>query len=265
MQFSTIKIKGQSLRVGIKTGSNNKPPLLIFNGLGSSLEVLQPFVNSKAVEDFEIIAFDIPGTGGSPTPFFPYRFSSMAKLANEILDHFDYGEIDVLGVSWGGVLAQQFAKNYPDRCRNLILASTSTGAISFPPSPTLWIKMMTPKFYRQTAYMVGVGADLCGSLFRSDKKKAQQAENNKSEITLRGFYYQLMACNGWTSVHWLHTLKHPTLILAGERDPIVPISNSKLMKKLLPNSQIEILKAGHLFLMTKAELTAEHVREFVLN
>ena len=76
------------------------------------------------------VVFDIPGVGGSKKALKPYRFSGLAKLASSVLDKRDIRDsVDVPGVSWGGALSQQFAKDYPDWCDKLVLAATSTGAI----------------------------------------------------------------------------------------------------------------------------------------
>lgn len=246
MDYSIVRIDGYTIRVGIKSGANELTPWLIFNGIGANLELIQSFVKAKAAEKFEIISFDIPGTGQSKTPLLPYRFSSMARLASKVLDAYGYNEVDVLGFSWGGALAQQFAKNYSSRCRHLILAATSTGHFAFPPNPTVWLKMLTPKFYEQGINMVSVSSKTVVS------------------SSFKGFFYQLLASNGWTSVHWLHKIKQPTLILSGENDLIVSLSNGHLMKRLLPNSRLEIFQCGHLFMVSKPELTAQFVSDFVM-
>jgi pimeloyl-ACP methyl ester carboxylesterase len=92
-----------------------------------------PFTEAMQRVGIPSVVFDVPGVGGSEKTLKPYRFSGLAKLAGSVLDKQDIrGSIDVLGVSWGGALAQQFAKDYPDRCNKLVLAATSTGAIMVP-------------------------------------------------------------------------------------------------------------------------------------
>ena len=126
LQIQTVDLDGQVLRVAIRHGSDASPPLLIFNGIGANLELVEPFV--AALEDVSVIIFDIPGVGGSPAPVVPYRFSTLSVLTDRLLSRLGYdGPVDVLGVSWGGALAQQFAHLYPGRCRRLILAATSPG------------------------------------------------------------------------------------------------------------------------------------------
>jgi pimeloyl-ACP methyl ester carboxylesterase len=131
MEIRSVEVDGQMLRVGIRQGSAVTPPLLIFNGIGANLELVEPFV--AALEGVETVIFDVPGVGGSPLPPRPYRLSHLAHMAAALVAKLGYqGQVDVLGVSWGGALAQQFAHLYPDRCRRLILASTSPGAIMVP-------------------------------------------------------------------------------------------------------------------------------------
>ncbi len=130
----TITVSGQRLWVAIRSGNGTRTPLLLMNGFGVNLEVLQPFVDALNPA-IEVIRFDVPGTGGSPAPLIPYRFSVLAWLVTKMLDQLGYHQIDVLGVSWGGALAQQFAFQYPVRCRRLILVSTGTGALMIPRKP----------------------------------------------------------------------------------------------------------------------------------
>src|SRR5947207_13399612 len=107
----TIIIDGQRLRVAIRSGNGTRTPLRLLNGIGVKLEVLQQFVDALDPA-IEVIRFDVPGTGGSPAPLIPYRFSVLARLVTKMLDQLGYQQIDVLGVSWGGALAQQFAFQY---------------------------------------------------------------------------------------------------------------------------------------------------------
>src|SRR5574338_1728709 len=71
MEISTVNVGGQALRVGIRRGNRDLPPLLIFNGIGANLELVEPFL--EALEGVEVVIFDVPGVGGSPAPVLPYR------------------------------------------------------------------------------------------------------------------------------------------------------------------------------------------------
>ncbi|MCG8434504.1 MAG: alpha/beta hydrolase, partial [Gammaproteobacteria bacterium] len=128
LHIEKLDVDGIKLRVGIRPGKGT--PLLLFNGIGANMELAEPFIS--ALKDREIIAFDAPGIGGSGNWLIPRRFSGIAKLTAKMLDRLGYREVDVAGVSWGGALAQQFVKQYAGRCRKLILAATSPGALMIP-------------------------------------------------------------------------------------------------------------------------------------
>ena len=105
MHISLHEVGGQTLRVGIRPGDKARPPLLLFNGIGASIELVEPFLD--ALDGREAIVFDVPGVGGSPAPWMPYRPCTLTRLSAQLLDQLGHQQVDVLGVSWGGVLAQQ--------------------------------------------------------------------------------------------------------------------------------------------------------------
>jgi|SRR5438046_1644367 pimeloyl-ACP methyl ester carboxylesterase len=142
MQISLYDVQGQTLRVGIRRGEKTRAPLLIFNGIGANIELVQPFLD--ALDGPEAIIFDVPGVGGSPSPWLPYRPSSLARLSAQLLDQLGRAQVDVLGLSWGGALAQQFAFQQ-ERCRRLVLAATSPGHLMVPANLTVLLKMATPR------------------------------------------------------------------------------------------------------------------------
>ena len=118
IEIRDVDLDGQRLRAGIRRARDSTTPLLVFNGIGANLELVQPFV--EALEGVEVVVFDVPGVGGSPAPTLPYRFTSLAWLADKLMKRLGYAtQVDVLGVSWGGALAQQFAHQFSSRCRRL--------------------------------------------------------------------------------------------------------------------------------------------------
>src|SRR6266849_8543146 len=169
----TITVRGQRLRVAIRSGDGTRTPLLLVNGIGVNLEVLQPFVDALDPA-IEVVRFDVPGTGGSPAPRIPYRFSMHALLVTNMLDQLGYQQVDVLGVSWGGALAQQFAFQYPVLCRRLILVSTGTGALMVPGNPSVLAKLATPQRYMDPSYMTEMAGDLYGGSMRTNPEFAHE-------------------------------------------------------------------------------------------
>ena len=202
MQIQTIDLDGQLLRVAVRRGSDASPPLLLFNGIGANLELVEPFV--AALDDVTVIIFDVPGVGGSPAPLIPYRFSTLAVLSDKLLTRLGYtGPVDVLGVSWGGALAQQFAHLYPKRCRRLILAATSPGVIMVPARLSVLSKLIGPRRYTDPAYLRQIGAEIYGGAYRHDAALLEAHSRHIQPPRGRGYLYQLLAASGWTSLPWL--------------------------------------------------------------
>jgi poly(3-hydroxyalkanoate) depolymerase len=262
LQLSDFEVEGQHLRVGRWPGRSGQRPLLIFNGIGANIELLEPFV--AALDGVEVVTFDIPGTGGSRLPALPYRFSTLARLSTRLLDALGYGDaVDVLGISWGGALAQQFAHQYADRCRRLILAATSAGAFMVPGRPSAILKLLSPRRYQDPEYLHEVGPELYGGAYRHDPELLRTHSQQTRPPGGLGYAYQLLAGYGWTSVHWLRSLHQPTLVMHGSDDPIVPLVNAKLLATLIRHARLHVIDDGHLFIVTRATEIAPVVRGFL--
>jgi poly(3-hydroxyalkanoate) depolymerase len=244
--------------------STGRPPLLLLNGIGASLELLQPFVD-EIDPAVEVIRFDVPGVGGSPLPALPYRFTGLCALIAGLLTELGYdGAVDVLGISWGGGVAQHFAAFQRSRCRRLVLVSTATGALMVPAKPSVLAKMVTPRRYIDRGYLKHVAAEIYGGSARTDPELVTAAMNAENRVgSARGYLYQLAAGAGWTSLPLLPRLRQPTLILSGDDDPIIPVANARLMHRLIPDSQLHVFHGGHLGLVTEAAELAPVIDRFL--
>ncbi len=151
-----------------------QPPLLLINGIGASLELLQPFVDALDPA-IEVIRFDVPGVGGSPLPARPYRFSGLCAMIAGLLTELGHETADVLGISWGGGVAQQFAAVQRARCRRLVLVSTATGALMVPGRPAVLARMITPRRYTDPGYLEQIAGDLYGGSARTDPARVASA------------------------------------------------------------------------------------------
>ena len=256
-----IEVDGQLLRVAIRRGPKGRPPLLMFNGIGANWELAEPFLT--ALEQTEAIIFDIPGVGGSPLPSFPYRPSTIARLAMGLVEKLGHERVDVAGVSWGGGMAQQFAHQYARVCRKLVLAATSPGAIMVPGRPSVLWKLATPSRYFDKEFMRTIASGIYGGDFRQDPQLIAKHAQAMSGANGLGYFYQLLAMMGWTSLPWLWSLKQPTLVLAGTDDPIVPLVNGRILAHLIPNARLETIDDGHLFMVTRPDETAAIMEAFL--
>jgi poly(3-hydroxyalkanoate) depolymerase len=194
----------------------------------------------------------------------PYRFSNLCVLADKLLSHLGYaGQVDTLGVSWGGALAQEFARLYSRRCRRLVLCATSPGVIMMPGRLSVLSKMIGVRRYTDPQYLRRVGADLYGGTFRDDPSLLDEHGRHMHPPRGRGYFYQLLAAWGWSSLPWLGALKQPTLVMHGVDDPIVPLINARILAVAIPRSELLVFEDGHLFLVTGAQKAARVVGDFL--
>jgi poly(3-hydroxyalkanoate) depolymerase len=262
-QMRTLAIRGRALRVAVREGDPQRPPLLLCNGIGASLELLQPFVD--ALDPARgVVRFDLPGIGGSAPPVVPYHMTTLPAVLSGLLDQLGCQQADVLGISWGGGLAQQFALQCPSRVRGVVLVATGTGTLMVPASPRVLLRMLTPRRHRDARYAASIAGEIYGGSVRADPSRASDLLHATTRLgPARGYYYQLMAGLGWTSLPFLPLLRHPTLILAGDDDPIIPLVNARIMHRLIARSQLTVYHGGHLDLVAEASRMAPVVEAFL--
>jgi poly(3-hydroxyalkanoate) depolymerase len=258
--FSMETVDGRTLRVAVWRASKatTKLPILFFNGIGANIEAMAPM--AELLDDRDFITFDMPGIGGSPDPVVPYNAILMSRIAALLLDRFDMPRVDVMGVSWGGAMAQQFALQNTARTNKLILVATSAGMLMVPGKPASLVKMADPRRYIDPEFMAKHFKTLYGGMV-----------GNKSEHIGRitppsktGYFYQLMAMIGWTSAPFLPFMKAETLIMMGDDDQIVPLANGKFLNFLIPNSELFVVKnGGHLFLLSHVEESIAKIGAFL--
>jgi poly(3-hydroxyalkanoate) depolymerase len=258
-----LTIGGRAIRVSVRDGAPGWPPLLLCNGIGASLELFQPFVDALDPRR-PVIRFDVPGIGGSPAPVVPYHLTTLPSLLAGLLDQLGYEQADVLGISWGGGLAQQFALSRPDRVRRLVLVATGTGALMVPGHPRVLLHMLTPRRHRDPGYAGRIAGELYGGSARDNPALARDLLHATTRLgPARGYFYQLLSSLAWTSLPRLPKLRPPTLILAGDDDPIIPLVNARIMHRLIPRSQLHVYRGGHLELAANADRLAAAVEAFL--
>ena len=228
---STVEILGFPVRIRIQGEGS---PLLLINGLTRPLESWDPFI--AALDHRQTICFDVPGVGGSPTPIVPPTMTGLAQIAVGVLDVAGVERADVLGLSFGGAIAQQLAFQYPTRVRSLILVSTSCGLGSTSSNVDAAMAGPTPS-----------GVEWLGS----------------NPI---GVFWNSLAIASWTSIPFLASIHSPTLVVTGEHDRLVPPANSRLLARRIVGASLETLPAGHDLQKAKhAGALAHAVTRFLCN
>lgn len=251
-QTNSIRALGRRLRVArwnFDRFADTKRPLLVFGGIGLNLELLEPVA---AALNRRVVSFDMPGVGQSPDPVVPYTAATMALTAQAVLDRIGVSEVDLLGISWGGMIAQQFALQHRGRVGKLVLAATTAGMASAPGDARMLARLTDPTEYtvpkalqRNLAMLYAGGGETAVSL------------NDVTPPSPTGFLYQLGALAGWSSVVVLPLLDMPVLVMAGDDDQVVPPLNAQFLHTLIPGSRLKMFpNGGHLFMLS-------HVDEFV--
>ena len=262
-EISLEEAGGRTLRVARwrLDKPSQHPPILFFNGIGANIEAVAPLAERLTERGF--IMFDMPGTGESPDPKVPYNPFTMAWTASRLLSRFDIEVADVMGVSWGGAMAQHFVLQHPKRTRRLVLAATTPGMLMVPGDMSALTKMANPRRYVDAKYMNEHFATLYGGMTKNPDAKAQHIGRLKPPSP-RGYVYQLLAMVGWTSLPALPFLAKETLVMMGGDDKIVPVINGRILASLIRNARLEVLEGGgHLFLLTHADESVTLLREFL--
>ncbi|WP_369410781.1 alpha/beta fold hydrolase [Erythrobacter ani] len=261
---SMKEVGGRTLRVATwrLDEPSDQPPILFFNGIGANIEAVAPFAATLSERGF--IMFDMPGVGESPDPVVPYNPFTISWTASQLLNNLGIDEVDVMGISWGGGIAQHFAMQHPGRTRRLVLIATSAGMLMIPGSPKALSKMANPRRYVDADYMIKNFETLYGEgLGKTSGKKGHMALLKPPSP--RGYMYQLLCMLGWTSAPALpFLLRKKTLIMMGDDDAIVPLANGKFLSWLIPNSEMVVMKGGgHLFLLSHKDESVEAIRDFL--
>ena len=258
-----VLVDGHLLRVSIR---GEGPPLLLVMGLGGNIEMWDRLERAVNRHGIQTIAYDASGTGHSPTRLVPQRMPGLARQAAHLLDALGHPHADVLGVSFGGAVAQELALGNPHRVRRLVLASTSCGLGGVPGNPLAMSLLATPLRYYSPAFLRLTAGVLYGPTVtpREDLLREQISARRARPPTLWGYTSQLVAGAGWTSWPWLSRIGAPTLVLAGDRDPIVPPRNARLLARRIPAAQLELVPgAGHLLLLDQPDHCAAVIADFL--
>jgi len=255
-------VAADGLRIRVSTSGSGRPLLLIM-GLGGHLDMWPPLERVLHPWGIRTIAYDSPGTGGSPPYRTPRRISGLARTAERVLDALGVGQVDVLGVSFGGGVAQQLAHQAPSRVRRLVLAATSTGALSVPGHPSALLALATPRRYLDPDFYHRMAPKVFGGRSRDDPDAAAGTRFVRPPA-MTGYVHQLYAATGWTSLWWLHRIRQPTLVISGDDDPVVPLANGRLLAQLIPGARLHVVAGGgHLFLLEEAGTVGPVIAEFL--
>ncbi len=242
-------------------------PLLLIMGLGGSHQEWRRILPQLA-EKYRVILFDNRGVGNTIFNDEPFTIPLMASDAKAVLDAANVESAHILGMSMGGMIAQEFALNYPEKTRSLILTVTNCGGReSVLPKPEVLFALqgrgvatpedafwaMAPFIYDAATPREIIAEDLAA---REGKFTAPA-----------NFMRQLQAIMTWQGTHArLSNITAPTLILGGKNDQLIPCENSKIIADQIPDSKlVELENSSHIFTTDQTEKSVAEILDFLEN
>ncbi|MCP9493658.1 MAG: alpha/beta hydrolase [Pyrinomonadaceae bacterium MAG19_C2-C3] len=246
---------------------DERAPLILIPGFGTGAWIWFRQVEALA-RDFQVVTFDPRGVARSTAPDAPFSIKTIAGDLAAMLDKLNIEEAHILGASFGGFVAQEFALGYPQKTKSLILCCTSFGgARHVAPSPeTLAALASTRGLNTEDRVRENLLLAFSPRFIRSHPEIVEQvihlrAANFVPEIT---YLHQLQAAMNFDTEKRIKFIKAPTLIITGDADIIVPALNSHRLAEHLPLAELTIIENGsHIFFIEQADEFNRVVLEFL--
>lgn len=247
------------------------PRLLFISGTGGDLRRKPTIFDSPLADHFEILAYDQRGLGQTAKPDTPYTMADYAADAQGLLEALGWGRCSVMGVSFGGMVAQELALRYPDRVERLVLACTSSGGGGGASYPLHELADLSLEEYvrrmvilsdnRRTPEWQAANPDQFQALIDLTLSGLQVGADEPGHRT--GARKQIEARIGHDTFDRLPGLKMPVYLVGGRYDGIAPPANLQAMDGQIGNSRLELFEGGHLFFI-QDPWAFEKIRAFLL-
>jgi 3-oxoadipate enol-lactonase len=231
------------------------PRLLVISGTGGDLRRSPSIFEMPIAQHFEILAYDQRGLGQTSRPDIRYTMVDYADDVNALLEAVGWDRCLVMGISFGGMVAQEFALRYPHRVQRLVLASTSSGGAGGASYPLHELADLTVEEYaRKIVYLSDTRRD---ALWQAANPAQFHLLLDQTLSGLRvgaeepghqiGARRQLEARALHNTYERLPNLRMPVYICGGRYDGIAMPVNLEAMQKQIPGARLELFEGGHLF------------------
>lgn len=229
------------------------PRLLFINGSGATLANSGTLLTDVFTPYFDVIAYDQRGLGLTTLAEGPYTMADYASDAAALAASVGWDSYRVIGVSFGGMVAQELAVTVPDRIERLVLACTSSGGAGGSSYPLHTLSALEP------ADRAAVFQTLLDTRFTNEwlaqhpgeaglvQMIGQRDSTLKSDDVLRGEALQLEARSHLDVFDRLSRITCPTLVACGEFDGIAPLANGATIAAQIPNAELRVFSGGHAF------------------
>jgi 3-oxoadipate enol-lactonase len=248
--------------------SGSGPPLLLIMGMsGTALHWSEPFLRALQ-RDFETIVYDHRGIGQSSRTEEPFTIAQLAEDAAGLMETLGLGSAHVMGISMGGMIAQELALAHPERVRTLTLGCTYCGGEGGSLTTPEVIQRLSEGMMsgdRDQAVKTAWEVNLSEAFAASEEAYATfHAIGLERAVAVPVIVAQMQAIMGHDTSTRLERLDMPTLVLHGTADQMIPVANAALIADRIPGSHLEIFDGvGHLFFWEEPERSAELVRGLI--
>ncbi len=243
-------------------------PLVMIMGLLANKDWWIPEVIEELSKHFKVLIFDNRGAGRTDAPKIDYTIKMFADDTLGLMDALEIEQTHMLGVSMGGMIAQEFVLNYPDRVKKLVLCSTTPGGPHSVPTPPETIAAMMD---RENLTEEQMARRIIPLLYPKDyiKNNPEVAERTINHILIApitedAYMRQLNAIMKFDTYDRLPKINRPTLVMSGKEDVLLPYKNSEILAQRIPRAKLVLYdKVGHGMVTQVAEDFVEKVIEFL--
>jgi len=233
------------------------PPLLFISGTGGDLRARPNIFDGPLLRSFTVLAYDQRGLGRTSVPAGPYSMRDYAEDADALLEALGWEQGLVMGASFGGMVAQEFALRYPHRVQKLVLCCTSSGGeggasyplhelANLPPGERARAGILVADTRRDAAWEAQHPEEMQRMIqFVLASRSVGEGEPGRDA----GARLQLEARRGHDTYDRLPALRMPIYVCGGEYDGIAPVENAEALARQIPAARLELFEGGHLFLI----------------
>ena len=241
----------------------NGAPLLLIMGLGRASNAwhrMRPLLSER----YRTIAFDNRGVGRSDAPAGPYTIGQMASDAAAVLRAAGVNAAHVLGLSMGGMIAQEFALKYPSKVRSLILGCTSPGGAEAVRAEEAVQQILTAPHSDAEEFAAALRPFAYDSTTPAQRIEEDMVARRKWLPAPEAYSAQLQAIRAWEGYSRIAEIRAPTLVIHGENDRMIPVANAKLIAAQIPSAKLVLLaKASHIFGTDQTEAANAAILDFL--
>jgi 3-oxoadipate enol-lactonase len=234
-----------------RRGPSDGPRLLFVSGSGGDLRTKpNVFDGPLGTAGFDLLAYDQRGLGQTSVPDPPYTMQQYADDAAGLLDHQGWDTCLVVGVSFGGMVAQELAIRHPDRIEKLVLCCTSSGGAGQPSYPLHTLTVLDEEARIRTQLGISdTRYDVAWQEANPEVAERIFGTMRKGRPPSAGELHQLEARRHHDTYDRLPQVTAPTLVCAGRHDGIAPVANSEAIAAQIPGAELRVYEGGHLFIV----------------